>query len=175
MLQMTPYPEIIRTPRLLLSRIRDTDFPDLMVMQRDERVMVTLGGFRPLKEWQDRHQWNMDHWREHGFGWWIARDPATLQFIGRGGLRRALVDGKDEVELGYGLMPEFWGLGLAGEIAEASVRAGFDELGLREIVCFALPTNHRSRRVMEKIGFHFEKDMIWGDLPHVLYRLRRQD
>jgi len=35
-----------------------------------------------------------------------------------------------------------------------------------------LPTNKASRRVMEKVGFQYEKDVVWADLPHVLYRLR---
>ena len=94
------------------------------------------------------------------------------QFVGRGGLRRVVIDGKDEVEVGYGLMPEFWGQGLATELAVASVRVGFEVLKLPDVVSFTLPTNKKSRRVMEKAGFQYEKDVVWADLPHVLYRLR---
>ncbi|HWY86280.1 MAG TPA: GNAT family N-acetyltransferase, partial [Gemmataceae bacterium] len=78
----------------------------------------------------------------------------------------------DEIELGYGLLTEFWGQGLATELAAASVRAAFDALKVPEIVSFALPTNKASRRVMEKVGFQYEKEVVWADLPHVLYRLR---
>ena len=31
----------------------------------------------------------------------------------------------------------------------------------------------RRARVMEKIGMTFERDIIWADLPHVLYRISR--
>ena len=39
-------------------------------------------------------------------------------------------------------------------------------------VSFTLPDNVASRRVMEKLGFRFERDTPYAGLPHVLYRLR---
>jgi ribosomal-protein-alanine N-acetyltransferase len=143
-----PYPESLQTHRLSLSRVTEEDFPELLVMHQDPRVMATLGGLRPLTELQARHQRNVEHWREHGFGAWVARSLSDGRFVGRGGLRRVVIDGKEEVEVGYGLVPEFWGQGLATELAVASVRAGFEVLQLPEIVSFTLPTNKKSRRVM---------------------------
>jgi len=168
----TPFPEQLQTSRLSLSRMTAPDFPELLAMYQDPRIMATLGGFRSDEEWQTRHKFNLDHWREHGFGWWAARLRADDRFVGRGGLRRVFIGGQNEIELGYGLLTEYWGQGLATELAAASVRAAFDVLKVPEIVSFALPTNKASRRVMEKVGFQYEKDVVWADLPHVLYRLR---
>jgi hypothetical protein len=75
--------------------------------------------------------------------------------------------------VGYGLAAAFWGQGLATELARKSVWVGFETLGLSELVCFTLPTNGRSRRVMEKSGFRYERAFEHAGLPHVLYRLRR--
>jgi len=166
-----PFPEQMHTPRLVLTRLSDADLPDLLAMNHDPQVMATLGGLRPVAELMERHQRNMNHWHDHCFGWWVARSKADGRFAGRGGLRHCFIDGKDEIELGYGFVPEFWGQGLATELASASVQVGFDFLKLAEMVCFTLPTNNRSRRVMEKVGFRYEKDVVWADLPHVLYRL----
>ena len=41
---------------------------------------------------------------------------------------------------------------------------------MRDIVCFTLPTNRASQRVMEKVGFVYERDITHANLPHVLYR-----
>ena len=68
------------------------------------------------------------------------------------GLRHVTIGGREEVEVGYGLRAEFWGQGLATELASASVRVAFEILGLPELVSFTLPTNRASRRVMEKVG-----------------------
>ncbi len=51
------------------------------------------------------------------------------------------------------------------------MRVAFTELHLPEIVCFTLPTNRASQRVMQKAGFRYERDLIYKDLPHVIYRL----
>src|SRR5262249_52436800 len=114
------------------------------------------------------------HWEQHGFGWWAARERATGRFVGRGGVRHALVEGRTEVEVGYGLMSEFWGRGLATELARESVRVGFDLLHLPELTCFTLPRNLASGRVMEKAGFRYEKDVVYAGLPHIFFRQRRE-
>ena len=50
----------------------------------------------------------------------------------------------------------------------------FDVLGLPDLVTYTLPGNLASRRVMEKLGFTYEREVVHADLPHVLYRLTRR-
>ena len=66
--------------------------------------------------------------------------------------------GNDEVELAYALMAEYWGRGLATEMAKAILNVAFEQLGLTDLVCFTLTTNRASQRVMEKAGFECERD-----------------
>ena len=40
-----------------------------------------------------------------------------------------------------------------------------------DLVCFTLTTNHASQRVMEKVGFRYECNVLHAGLPHVFYRL----
>jgi ribosomal-protein-alanine N-acetyltransferase len=103
---------------------------------------------------------------------WLAFERETERFAGRGGLHRVEIDGRDEIEVGYSFLPDFWGRGLATELARESIRVAFAELHLPEIVCFTLTTNRASQRVMQKAGFRYERDLLYVDLPHVLYRLR---
>lgn len=93
------------------------------------------------------------------------------RFVGRAGLRYAEVGGAWEVELAYALLAEFWGHGLASGIGEALLRIGFDVLRLENIVAFTLTTNQASRRVLEKLGFAYERDLDHHGRPHVLYRI----
>ena len=172
---MLHFPEEVRTARLLLSRLRLSDHDDLYRMARDPQVAATLGGVPTEAVAEERTRRLLAHWEQHGFGLWAARDLASGRFAGRGGLRHWTNDGAPEVELSYGLLPEFWGRGLATELAAASVRAGFEVLGRPDLVSFTLPTNTRSRRVMEKVGFRYERDIVHADLPHVFYRLTAAD
>jgi ribosomal-protein-alanine N-acetyltransferase len=79
----------------------------------------------------------------------------TGTLIGICGL--SLMNEPDEVEIGWWLTPSYWGKGLATEAAQAVMNYGFDHLKLTKIISIAQPANHRSIRVMEKLGMHFEK------------------
>jgi len=168
-------PQELRTSRLLLTRIQPADLNDLVAFYADREVTATLGGQR-TSEWVAEYLYKqIDHWNENGFGYWTIRDLETGRFAGRGGLRFARIGERDEVEVGYGLLADFWGRGLATEVARESVRVGFENLFLPEVVSFTQPTNLASKRVMEKAGFRYDRDIVYANLPHVLYRLTAED
>ena len=80
------------------------------------------------------------------------------------------VPGPGQVEVGWAVWPVRWGQGYATELGAAAVGYGFDELQLHTIVAYTLVDNRASRRVMEKLGFEYERDVTHANLPHVLYR-----
>ena len=79
------------------------------------------------------------------------------------------------VGLAYAVLSDYWNQGFATEMAEASLRFGFERLGLSEIGSWTLPINLASQRVMEKLAFRYEKDIEFADLPHRFYRLVKND
>jgi ribosomal-protein-alanine N-acetyltransferase len=164
----------LRTDRLVLTRICQRDVGDVRELHGDPDVMATLGGVRTPEQTQTTVEALSQHWDEHGFGPWIARDVGSGAVVGMGGLRRVLVENEAETEIGYALLPRFWGLGLAVELASVAADVGFGVLKLPTLVSFTLPTNVRSRRVMEKGGFRYERDFIYKGYPQVLYRQTRE-
>jgi [ribosomal protein S5]-alanine N-acetyltransferase len=132
--------------------------------------MANLGGIRSKPQTEAFLQRNLQHWEEHNFGLWVFREQETGRFVGRGGLRRVEIEGIAEVELNYVVGAVLWGRGFATEMAKKIVAIGCDSLGLRGIVAFTQPTNRASRRVMEKTGLVFERDITHCGLRHVLYR-----
>jgi ribosomal-protein-alanine N-acetyltransferase len=133
--------------------------------------MATLGGLHSDEETANYLRDNLDHWDRYGYGMWVFRDRADGRFVGRAGLRNTRVGGNDEVELAYALVAEYWGRGLAKE----TLKLAFERLDLEGIVCFTLPTNLASRRVMAKVGFEYERDVVHAGSPHVLYRIKAPD
>jgi ribosomal-protein-alanine N-acetyltransferase len=115
------------------------------------------------------------HWSEHGFGWWYLRERASGELIGEVGLQRTEVEGEPVVEIGWTLLPSHWRRGYATEAATAALAFGFGDAGLDEVVAFALPQNRASRRVMEKLGMAYDREIERVGLPHVLYRLAASD
>ena len=117
-------------------------------------------------------QRKLAHWDRHGFGHWLFRDRATGAMVGRGGPQHTLASGRDEIELGWVIAPERWGEGLATELARASLEVVFGPLALEDVIAYTQPGNVASRRVMEKSGFSYERDITYETQPFVLYRQR---
>jgi [ribosomal protein S5]-alanine N-acetyltransferase len=161
------------TARLMAERLTGAHLPDLRRMDEDELFMARLGGVRDSRGTAAYLAWNLGHWTEYGFGLWILRDTATGGMVGRAVLRHLDVEGVDEVEVGYGLVPEVWGRGLATEVAVACVGIGRERLGLESIVAITLPDHAASQRVMLKAGLIYERDFVHAGLPHVLFRTQR--
>ena len=161
------------TRRLTAERLHEAHLAELCRMHGDGRVMATLGGLRSAAETRRFLQANLAHWKRHGFGLFVFRERASGAFVGRGGLRHVEIDGGKEIELAYAVMADFWRQGLASEMAAAILRVAGDTIGSSDIVAFTLTTNAASRRVMEKLGFRFERDIVHAGLPHVLYRIGR--
>jgi [ribosomal protein S5]-alanine N-acetyltransferase len=113
-----------------------------------------------------------DHWDRHGFGLWLLRDRDTGALAGRGGLQYTDAIGGFAVEAAWAIVPELWGRGLATELANASARVAFHSLGLHEVIAITLPGNVASRRVMDKAGFVYDRQIVHVGLPHLLYRRR---
>ncbi|MEH2291183.1 GNAT family N-acetyltransferase [Nostoc sp.] len=163
--------DIFTTQRMFAEYLQSKHLNELYRMHQNKQVMATLGGVRSDEETRLLILNNLNHWQLYGFGLWVFRDKVNNQFVGRAGLRNTHVEGKDEVELAYALIAKFWGKGLATEMCEEILKIGFELLKLPEIVCFTLTTNKASQRVMEKLGFKYERDIIHASLPHFLYRL----
>lgn len=170
--------ERVQTSRLMCERLRMEHVPEVSRLLRDPRVAHTLWlGAEVPSEHQviDSTAEKERHWSRYGFGMWLVRDRATGEMVGRGGLQWTYVAALNEVEVGWAIVPERWGQGLATEMAQAAIDVAFGALELHEIVAFALPENAASRRVMEKTGFVFDGEIVHAGLQHVLYRRRAYD
>jgi RimJ/RimL family protein N-acetyltransferase len=64
---------------------------------------------------------DVGHWQRESFGPWIFFETTTGSFVGRGGLRRTTVPGRDSVELSYAVRSELWGAGYGTEMAKIAV------------------------------------------------------
>jgi ribosomal-protein-alanine N-acetyltransferase len=95
-----------------------------------------------------------EHWAARGYGIWAVEDAATSTLIGQCGLQH--LEDVGEVEVLYALARSAWGRGLATEAADAAVRFGFDEVGLRRIVAYVVAANTASAGVVRKLGMELE-------------------
>ena len=87
----------------------------------------------------------------------IHRDSGRL--IGFSGIK--FITEIQQSELGYRLLPEFWGQGLATE-AGLAVLGWAQQLGLHELVALIHPQNQGSKAVVAKLGFQFQQSIQYS-------------
>ena len=170
----------IRTDRLVLRGWTDADRPAYAAINADPDVMATIGPPQTRAQTDAAIDRMTASWAENGFGLWcVELDGECIGFTGlnRPSFQAAFTPC---VEVGWRLASAHWGHGFAPEAGRASLDFGFDVVGLGEIVSFTAGVNHKSRRVMEKLGMtrdarnDFDHPSIpEGDplRPHVLYRV----
>lgn len=171
---------MLRTDRLVLRRFADRDLPRFAALNADPEVMALFP--KPLSpsetmQFMDRANREIDRL---GMGLWaLERDDGA--FIGFCGVHHHDGDAYpfpcDEV--GWRLHRDAWGHGFATEAAEGAIAHALDG-GVGNIVSFTVPSNTRSRAVMERLGMthdpsdDFDHPRLPADSPllrHVLYRL----
>ncbi len=101
-------------------------------------------------------QRQIDHWDEHGYGWWAVEAMDNNQLIGWNGLQ--YLPETDEIEIGFLLAKPYWGTGLATEGALVGINYGFNALKIPTIIGIVHPENFASQRVLEKIGLVFSEE-----------------
>lgn len=135
-------------------RFREMTPSDLDVMARllgDPAVMEFYPRPKTRPEALAWIEWNQRNYRELGHGLWIVENHDGV-FVGDCGLTWQRVNGQPRLEVGYHVVPEFQGRGLATEAAQACRNFAQDVLGAHELVAIIHPENRASRRVAEKIG-----------------------
>lgn len=176
----------IKTSRLILRPWKKEDLEPLCRLNSDSHVMEFL--LTPLSHEESKARLDVysRHISDNGWGLWAVSVPGVSDFIGWIGLWPISFESHftPAIEVGWRLLPEFWGYGYATEGAKAALQYGFDILKLDEIVAITVPANVRSRRVMEKLGMHtdpsdnFEHPKVPAGHPlkeHVLYRLKHTE
>ncbi len=151
-------PRLLETDRLVLAPHRLEDFEDSLRMWSDPAVTLHIGG-RPSTEeevWA-RLQRYAGIWALLGYGYWVVRERGTGAFVGEIGFadfRRAIEPPfGDAPEIGWALVPQAWGRGLATEAVGAATRWADAAFGQRRTVCMIQPENTASRRVAERCGY----------------------
>ncbi|MBC8263381.1 MAG: GNAT family N-acetyltransferase [Anaerolineales bacterium] len=113
----------------------------------------------------------LNHWEEHGHGWWAVEPRSKKQLIGWSGLQ--FLPETEEVEVGYLLDQPFWGKGLATEAAQVCLQYGFENFDIESIVAIVHPENIASQRVIEKLGMSFVDQAHYFGMDCYHYSIER--
>jgi ribosomal-protein-alanine N-acetyltransferase len=167
MSQALSFPDAV--PELLgemvsLRELREDDVPAWFERASDPESSMLSGD--PIPEsvqmgvpWLQLHR---ERFRQQtGIRWAIVPKGST-DSVGSIGLTITSIEERS-AELGIVIGRAYWGKGIGTSAARVVIPYAFNALGLAEIRAEFLQSNAASKRVLEKLGFHFVRT-IPGDL-----------
>lgn len=171
----------IETERLILREFREEDAPRLLRLNSNINVIKYLH-MEPMKNMEEALKdvkWVTDQYPKNKIGRWIMLEKSTGEFMGWTGLKLEDMEmngQQDFYDVGYRMLPEFWGKGYATESVLASLRYAFEEMRLEKLNAAAHWENLASRRVLKKSGFRelnifdiFDFKAYWFELTQEEY------
>ena len=104
--------------------------------------------------------------------YWPVFELSSFDFIGCCGLRH---HDDNKYELGFHLLPRFWGRGYATETAMAVIDYAFNRLNAKVLFAGHHPENAASAKVLQKLGFIYIGDEFYKPtgLFHPSYEMKR--
>ncbi len=149
---------VIETPRLVLRRLTVADAPFMLDLLNQPSFIENIGdrGARTLEQAATYiENGPVESYARYGFGLYLVVVRDLGEAAGLCGLVKR--DGLDDVDLGFAFLPPYWKRGYAVESALAVKHYAGAVVGLKRLVAITAPTNWPSIRVLEKLGFAFEK------------------
>ncbi len=176
----------LQSERLILRAWEDRDRAPYATLATDAIAMQYLMS-RTRQETPD--QWinrQIVRFAEIGFAYWAVEARETGDFVGAVGLSPTNYEAHftPAFQVGWRLLPRYWGNGYATEAAAAALRHGFADRQLEEIVAVTVPGNLRSQQVMRRLGMTHDPadDFDHPRLPegdplrrHILFRQSQAD
>jgi RimJ/RimL family protein N-acetyltransferase len=164
---------ILETPRLRLREFIAEDADALARILSDPETMRYYPAPFDRQGVEDWIQRNLRRYANDGFSLWAIILKESGELIGDCGLIKQVVEGTEEIEVGYHLRRDHWGKGLATEAARAVRDYGFASLKVDRLISLIRPENGPSRRVAERNGMKLWKEVVWRGLPHCVYAVGR--
>jgi len=160
---LSPLPETIRTPRLVLRRPRLDDAPAIF------RNWASVPVATQYLSWPthqsvaetETHVMTTVEWWERGSHVWLITMPPSDEPIGSIGIRVR----DTEADLGYVLSPDHWGQGIVPEAGRAVIAELFARPTITVVWAHLDAENVRSERTVQKLGMTLAERFI-GPVVH---------
>jgi ribosomal-protein-alanine N-acetyltransferase len=111
-----------------------------------------------------------DDFKNRGYCKFRLTDRATGEFLGRAGFGVH----EDMPEIGYALLPKFWGKGYAAEAATALRDWIFTERDHEFFIGYAYTANKASTHILQKIGMGFTHTDMHEGKELSFYKLTKE-
>jgi RimJ/RimL family protein N-acetyltransferase len=166
---LAPGQIVAETPRLRLRGFTYDDAPFILRLLNEPTFIENINdkGVRDLEGARGYlRDGPLAMYARHGFGLNCVELRDSGKPIGMCGLlKRAELD---DVDVGYALLPEYTGQGYAREAVTAALDAGKASHGLKRVVAVVNSGNAASLKLLDDLGFRFERMItLYANEPEI--------
>ena len=163
------------TDRLFFRKLQRKDFKAWLGFHQDRRTSRFWNGLPDAPQVACEQDFARTFYRyQNNLG---GKQAVILKgsskLIGLCGLLVQKVEGVQEIEIAYSLLPDYWGKGYASEAAEMCSKYGFEHLGVTSLISIIQVDNVPSQKVALRLGMFSDKMTTYGGNEVYIYRINR--
>jgi [ribosomal protein S5]-alanine N-acetyltransferase len=165
---------VFETARLLVRHYTEEDADNFFLLNSDPDVMRYI---RPVKSREDTDlffaeviQYSKDH---PEYGRMAVNEKLSHIFVGSFAV--IPLENTIHMQLGYSLLPAYWGKGFATELTKAGLAYVFTQTNLEEIFGVTESENVDSQKVLLKSGFTRHSNVMEGTKELYRFILLKKD
>ncbi len=151
---------------LRLQKFNSQDFDDYFRLVSDAKVMAmiterSIPADEARQDFDDLLAANEIH---PDLGQFRILDEQTSDFIGLAKLAVS-AENPETAELGYMLLPQYWGQGIGSKLARMLIRMAEEQAGITTLFAIIDPANIPSRKILTNQGFVSRELKDFDGLP----------
>lgn len=162
------------TQRLTLRQMHRGDIKDWIAFFVDNPLEIYVGIDVSLAPKTKASNWidlQLKRYASNSFGHLAAIEKETGHLIGVGGLIKREVNLKEELEIAYSILPQYWGKGYATEIARQMKTYAFEHKLRDSLISIISVENIPSKKVALKNGMQHSETTIYQGMDVDIFRI----
>lgn len=161
------------TERLLLRKLLSSDFDTWLPFHQDPRTSEFWDGLpqEPKIACQQQFARVFERYKKGLGGMNALVLKTTENLIGLCGLLVQNVDGVQELEIGYSILPQYWQKGYATEAAKKCKEFAFENRLAESLISIIHIDNIPSQRVAVNIGMYLDKTTTYKNNQVHIFRI----
>lgn len=162
------------TNRLLLRKVEESDISLWTEFFINNPSLPYLGIDLNKTHEENSKEWiefQLKRYKENRYGHHSLIDKETGDFLGMCGLLTQTIEDKTEIEIGYSILPKYWGKGFASEAAQFFRNFGFEHEKLDHIISVIDIRNIASQKVAVRNGMFIDRQIKYFDLDVYIYQI----
>jgi ribosomal-protein-alanine N-acetyltransferase len=162
---------VFETERLLVRHYCGADADNFFLLNGNPEVMRFI---RPVKNREETDLFLAEVMKysknNPAYGRMAVFEKQSNTFVGSFAI--IPLENSEQMQVGYALLPSYWGKGFATELVKTGLEYVFTQTNLVEIFAVTESMNIDSQKVLLKNGFVFEKTYAEGGKQMNLYHRR---